>query len=357
MTKRIVAALASLLLLFSLALPCLTPAYAETDITGNPGASGEAIVDQMREATGREAPQQTTDAPLVQIVSEDEKLAGCQIRTYKLISAAADVSGRSFDETTAIFAEGVNVSAVVPDHDASAPPTMLPILLDNSIVENHAKDDLDWEYLLSLAGYATSAQLPYTTLTIDADPAPLPGTGVYLFVMEGYEQIGIKNEHIRTPFFTDCVLPTGADEAQQVNEFEIRIKDYEGTDPLWLAKMVRGDEEPSKRATLTAVYQPDNVPDDVKAAAEAKELEQEQAVKKEVQGGGLAFSLLPIVLVIGGVLALNLVMKARKKKPSAKSARKGKSEKAKQEEKPATVPEETRDNDEPKPLAGSHEGD
>lgn len=278
----------------------------------------------------------------VSLVSDEEKLAGCHYKAYKLMSAT--FTGPFADTSSLIYAPGVDAAFILPDN-----PTAAITNVEGSVeLDNKGNSNLKWDYLRGLADRAASTLSPAADLVVDTGSFALPGTGYYLFVMDDYQNIDNHDDNITAPFFT---TPIEEDE-----DIEILIKRNEGTDPFWLAKMVQGYEEPSKRATLTAIYQPDNIPEDVRVAAELAEQEQKGAMEEELQGGGLAFSLLPVILIVGGIVVLNVLMKSRKKKSkgNGKASQKGKTKKDAREEASQPSGEPALEGDEVKVLSGSH---
>lgn len=291
-------------------------------------------------------PPEQTSAPVnIALTSDDEKLAGCHYKAYKLMSAT--FTGPFADSHSLIYAPGVDTGFILPDN-----PTAAIANVEGSIeLDSKGDSDLEWDYLRGLADRAASTLPPVADLVVDTGTFALPGTGYYLFVMDGYQNIDSHDDNITAPFFT---TPIEEDE-----DIEILVKRNEGTDPdpFWLANMVQGREEPSKRATLTAIYQPDNIPEDVRIAAEMAEQEQKEAMEKEIQGDGLAFSFLPIIFVVGGVVALNVIMKTRKKMSKRNAAPKGKPAENTRKEVPQPTEETPAVGDDVKVLSGSRPGD
>lgn len=317
--RNITRTLAALLLALFLSFCVSIPAFADDQEAASPAA------------------QQVN----VSLVSDEEKLAGCHYKAYKLVAAEFNEFGVATSDKVA-YEPGVDAALIDPSD-----PTFTPQSATTSqLLANKGTSSGKWEYLRGLSDRVTSSLAPVADVVVDTGAFTLPGTGCYLFVMDNYQNIGEDDEYLMSPSFT---VRLKADE-----EIEILLKPQPVDLSNWGWEITGQIDH---RATLTAIYQPDNIPEDVRVAAELAEQEQKEAMEKEQQGGGLAFSFLPIVLIVGGVVALNVLMKSQKKKSKhtkkSSTAQKDKPAMSTRKEAPQPTEETPASGDDVKVLSGS----
>lgn len=235
--------------------------------------------------------QQTANPVAYTLSSKDGKLANSTWRAYKLMSAEYTGSGVAVDASIA-YAPGITPDLLAASgYDGNT--------YEGTVYSHYEGDDgtnaVEYNKLLSLANTITAApDVLSAPITCDGDAASLPGSGLYLLVMDGYSNVGERDEYIDSPFF--AVEATDKGDAAEVPLV------YQKPDLSIEAMMSKRDPYGS----LTAIYQPENAPQAAQEASgdeKAADAQEDADMSTESTTAPPTPIPLPIIIVAGGIVA------------------------------------------------------
>lgn len=266
----------------------------------------------FKNAVGAETytPEQTTEPVNIALVSEDQKMKGSTYRVYKLVSASYDGTIGAVKNETVLYAPGIDASVILPDQADSSIQNVY-----SAIDDTIGTSDFKWNRLDTITSNVERLGIaPAAVIVSDGESVSLPGTGVYLVVMDKHDSVEFNDDYLTSPFFTIAIK--GLEDLQTL---QVPIK-RQTPNLSNLAGDITGQHKTNPVGALTAIYQPENVPEDSQVAIEQKQAEEQKAAQEEngentPAGNGILSMVAPIVLVVGGIFVLNLIVGRRKKTP------------------------------------------
>lgn len=235
--------------------------------------------------------QQTANPVAYALTSEDGKLANSTWRAYKLMSAEYTQNGAVVN-TSISYAPGITPELLASTgYDGTT--------YEGTVYSHYEGKDgtsaSEYGELLSLANAITvTPDVLSVLITCDGDAASLPGSGLYLLVMEGYSNVGERDEHIDSPFIV-------VEANDKKNEAEVPL--------VWQKPDLSIEATMSKKdpyGSLTAIYQPKNAPQAAQeASGDEKGTDAQEGADMPAESTTAPPTPipLPVIIVAGGIVA------------------------------------------------------
>lgn len=243
--------------------------------------------------------------PQIELVSLDEVLADATFDVYKVAGCEytmTDYGLVQYDLDTLKAAKGMKKKVLGKDYT-------IEDYFD--IARKRAPIKQNMETMTQLAKRVEKAKVkPVGKIVCDAEPISVPGSGVYLFVLEGWEKVDPEDyDWLTTPAFLEIVK--GVEE--ETEDINAPVENYAGQQQLKdegiLGTFLHGMR--SYRGALTAIYQPENAPEGVETAVEEEMPEQDEDNGREA-GGFVKTLLLGGAITAAALFVLKFLTKRRK---------------------------------------------